>query len=194
MKPAAGAAPEAVLAFHGWLTETRQEDAAARCGRAVAASLLNTRLELPGPVGERNLYGFRPRGTVLARVATRTGLLAAVGAALATGNRVILDAAAEVMNGLTGCPAPARSRIVPAAEARDAPADVALFEGDGDALCRFTAELAERPGPVVAVHAVSRSGLEQDREAFPVEWLVEEVSISTNTAAAGGNASLMSVG
>ena len=32
------------------------------------------------------------------------------------------------------------------------------------------------------------------RERFPLEMLVEEISISTNTAAAGGNASLMTIG
>ena len=190
--PAAGAAPEPVLAFHGWLAATGQDGEAARFGKTVAASLLNTRLELPGPVGERNVYGFRPRGTVLARVATRTGLLAAIGAAVSTGNRLAVEAPAGVVELLDDLPAGVRSAVGRANPAEGC--DAALFEGDGDGLCRFLEEMAARPGPVVAVHAVTRAGLAAEREAFPIEWLVEEVSVSTNTAAAGGNASLMNVG
>ena len=42
---------------------------------------------------------------------------------------------------------------------------------------------------VVPVLAVSSPD-----EDYPLEWLVAERAISTNTAAAGGNASLMSIG
>jgi RHH-type proline utilization regulon transcriptional repressor/proline dehydrogenase/delta 1-pyrroline-5-carboxylate dehydrogenase len=50
----------------------------------------------------------------------------------------------------------------------------------------LTARLAERPGPILAVQARGAAGYRR-------EWLVEERSISTNTAAAGGNASLMAM-
>jgi len=36
--------------------------------------------------------------------------------------------------------------------------------------------------------------LERDPDAYCLNWLLEEVSTSINTAAAGGNASLMSIG
>ena len=48
---------------------------------------------------------------------------------------------------------------------------------------------AAMPGPIFSVHAAR-----QDQPlAYPLEWLVEEFSISINTAAAGGNASLMMI-
>jgi len=46
----------------------------------------------------------------------------------------------------------------------------------------------------VAVHALRVDELASGQPDYPLEWLLEERSISTNTAAAGGNASLMSIG
>src|SRR3546814_20983256 len=46
--------------------------------------------ELPGPVGERNLYGLHPRGRVLLMPATRQGLSAQLAAVEPTGNAPLL--------------------------------------------------------------------------------------------------------
>ena len=62
--------------------------------------------------------------------------------------------------------------------------DAVLFDGDDDALLALARELAERDGPIVT--RVSRP--------YRLDGLVRERSISTNTAAAGGNASLMAIG
>jgi RHH-type proline utilization regulon transcriptional repressor/proline dehydrogenase/delta 1-pyrroline-5-carboxylate dehydrogenase len=50
--------------------------------------------------------------------------------------------------------------------------------------------MAARPGAIVPVHAVAPG----ERGGYPLELLLEEIAISTNTTAAGGNASLMSIG
>jgi RHH-type proline utilization regulon transcriptional repressor/proline dehydrogenase/delta 1-pyrroline-5-carboxylate dehydrogenase len=63
----------------------------------------------------------------------------------------------------------------------DADFDAVLLEGD---VLRASAMVAARPGPIVAVHA----GPDYDPA-----WLVRECVVSTNTAAAGGNASLMTL-
>jgi RHH-type proline utilization regulon transcriptional repressor/proline dehydrogenase/delta 1-pyrroline-5-carboxylate dehydrogenase len=60
----------------------------------------------------------------------------------------------------------------------------ALFSGDREALLALSRRLAEREGPIVPVHLAP----------YAPEFLVEEVSLSVNTAAAGGNASLMTIG
>ncbi len=193
---ASGGTPaEAALAFHAWLAETGRAVEAERCARVVKASLLGSRMELPGPVGERNVYSFRPRGTVLAAVQSEAGLFDAIAAALATGNRVEVRAPDPVMAALATLPQ-ALAQTVRPATADGLPQDLAavLFEGDGDDLVRLNEAVADRPGAIVPVHGVSRSGHAAGREEFPLELLVEEVSISTNTAAAGGNASLMSIG
>ncbi|MBE7220104.1 MAG: hypothetical protein INR64_16660 [Caulobacteraceae bacterium] len=75
-------------------------------------------------------------------------------------------------------------------------ADVAavLFEGDGDGLIRLNREVAATEGAVVPVYGASADGLASGRESFPLDRLLEEIVVSTNTAAAGGNASLMTIG
>ena len=47
---------------------------------------------------------------------------------------------------------------------------------------------------LVLVQAAGSDALAADAEAYCLNWLVEEVSTSINTAAAGGNASLMTIG
>ena len=189
-KAATGVNP--ALALHAWLVQTGRTAAAEHCAAAIASSLLGIRVELPGPVGERNSYGFKPRGRVLAEVQTETGLFAAVSAALATGNSVVVAAPEMVTAALADLPPHLKSSVALAPPDRaQADAAVVLFEGDGDGLRQLNQAMAALPGAIVPVHGVSRDGLAAGVETFPLEWLVEEVSISTNTAAAGGHASLM---
>ncbi len=140
-------------------------------------------VELPGPVGERNIYELRPRGLVLLRPASRDGLFQQLAAVLASGNRAVLDAM-ELPEGL---PANVARRV---AGRSDEPIAAALVEGDSEEICAFLGELAARPGPVVPVQSASREQC-AGGPAYRTHWLVEEVSISINTTAAGGNASLM---
>ena len=71
--------------------------------------------------------------------------------------------------------------------------DVALFEGDADALQAFCARLALRAGPLVTVQGRSTDALRAGN-GYLLDRLLSERSISVNTAAAGGNASLMTIG
>jgi RHH-type proline utilization regulon transcriptional repressor/proline dehydrogenase/delta 1-pyrroline-5-carboxylate dehydrogenase len=58
-------------------------------------------------------------------------------------------------------------------------------------LCR---DLAALPGPIRPVFAASPAGLSDGLDDYPLAFLLEERSVSANTAAAGGNASLMAIG
>ncbi|NIJ65851.1 RHH-type proline utilization regulon transcriptional repressor/proline dehydrogenase/delta 1-pyrroline-5-carboxylate dehydrogenase [Sphingomonas leidyi] len=163
--------------FAAWLDaqgEVRAADAARRYG---AASALGFERELPGPVGERNLYALHPRGRILMRPVTVAGLYDQMAAVLATGNKGRLDGMA-LPHGLP--PRVAAAFVPDAAE----PLAAALVEGDVVAVAR---ELAAMDGPIVPLLATGESG-------YPIELLLEEVSISINTTAAGGNASLMTIG
>ena len=64
-----------------------------------------------------------------------------------------------------------------------------LFDGAIPQLLALLRELAERPGPIIPV--IIKRAVDGDDE---LDRLVREVCVSTNTAAAGGNASLMSIG
>lgn len=115
--------------------------------------------ELRGPVGERNEYVLRPKGTILCVAGNPAELKAQAAAARATGNRVSSDP-------------------------DDPSVSAALFAGSREELTTLTRRLAARPGPIVPVHVAP----------YPLEFLVDEVLLSVNTAAAGGNASLMTIG
>ena len=66
--------------------------------------------------------------------------------------------------------------------------DSVVFDGDARALRMLLAQLAQRPGPIVNVYALSHP-----QAPVPAEALWAERSLSINTAAAGGNASLMTL-
>jgi RHH-type proline utilization regulon transcriptional repressor/proline dehydrogenase/delta 1-pyrroline-5-carboxylate dehydrogenase len=67
--------------------------------------------------------------------------------------------------------------------------DAAIHHGSAEALLATAARLASRPGPIVSL-----TGLAPGEARVPLERLVIERSLSINTAAAGGNASLMTIG
>ncbi|ODP39321.1 trifunctional transcriptional regulator/proline dehydrogenase/L-glutamate gamma-semialdehyde dehydrogenase [Sphingomonas turrisvirgatae] len=150
---------------------------------AAARSLLGAEVELPGPVGERNLYSLHPRGRVLLLPQSRQGLIEQLSAALATGNHVVIGT--SVLQGeLADLPRRVAERIVWVNDWRSAgPYSGALIEGDAATRRAVLQDLAELPGPIVLPQA----------GAPRLDWLVEEVSMSINTTAAGGNASLMAM-
>jgi RHH-type proline utilization regulon transcriptional repressor/proline dehydrogenase/delta 1-pyrroline-5-carboxylate dehydrogenase len=64
-----------------------------------------------------------------------------------------------------------------------------LHHAPQDELRAVAANLALRGGPIVGLH-----GFAPGEDAAPIERLLIERVVSVNTAAAGGNASLMTVG
>src|SRR3546814_20046479 len=70
----------------------------------------------------------------------------------------------------------------------EGPLGAVLVEGDAGRIGAAVRDVAGLPGPVVSVHAAGADGM------YPLHWLLEEVSTSINTTAAGGNASLMMIG
>ncbi len=67
--------------------------------------------ELPGPVGERNVYVLKPRGRVVALADSEPAALLQLGAILATGNRAILEASNPAARTLAALPADIAARI-----------------------------------------------------------------------------------
>ena len=169
--------------------DTRTADLVAEIGASAPGHLW---VDLPGPVGEVNRYGLKPRGRVAAKVQSSNGLFAALASALATGNELTVDAPADVIAVLKTLPASLRNRVVNGAGHHGVTA--VLYEGDGDGLLHLSQDVAGWEGAVIPVYGASREGLDSGHERFPIDRLLEEVVISTNTAAAGGNASLMTIG
>jgi len=146
-----------------------------------ATTPLGFEQELAGPVGERNLYTLEPRGAVLCVAADQDALRRQVGAVLATGNRALIGAAwLDRPEGLAGW--------IVGGDGEGPAADAVLFSGTPEALLGLARTLAARPGPILGIHVPQPDG------GYPLEWLVRERSVSTNTTAAGGNANLMMIG
>ena len=171
-----GSAPTPARAWANWLAAEHPAEAAA-CSDLIAAAPVGAAMELPGPVGERNLYRTQPRGSV-ACMGRPAAALRQVSAALATGNRALVQ---EVPPGLP----PALAGWVAAAPDPAAACDAVLFDGEADALLALLDRLARREGPVVPVLAGPDCAL---------DMLMQEQVVSTNTTAAGGNANLMTIG
>jgi RHH-type proline utilization regulon transcriptional repressor/proline dehydrogenase/delta 1-pyrroline-5-carboxylate dehydrogenase len=174
-------------AFVAWLGAEGDTEVAKRAAFIVERGLANVDIELAGPVGERNRYQTRRRGTVLAIARSEAGLCLEIAAALAGGNDVVVEGDAT---GLVGrLPAELRRRVV----AEGTPIAAVLVEGDRAAALAVSQRVAAWQGPIVPVQAASTDGLLTGRLTYAPELLVDEVSVSINTAAAGGNASLMSL-
>jgi RHH-type transcriptional regulator, proline utilization regulon repressor / proline dehydrogenase / delta 1-pyrroline-5-carboxylate dehydrogenase len=189
----AGAAPGGIRAYGDWLAGHGHGLEAERCVSMMARSPLGGRAELKGPVGERNVYTLRRRGRIGAVAASESGLLIQIGAILATGNDAVVGAALAE-RALSGLPAELAHRISRVEDPLGAPAlAFALLEGDETATSAALRKLARRPGPIVRLQALSSARLAAG-EDYDLADLVEECAIATNTAAAGGNASLMAIG
>jgi RHH-type proline utilization regulon transcriptional repressor/proline dehydrogenase/delta 1-pyrroline-5-carboxylate dehydrogenase len=188
----AGAALGAFRAYIDWLREAGHIAEAERCVGLMSRSPLGARSELAGPVGERNVYSLRRRGRIAAVASSISGFLIETGAILATGNDAVGGAAFS--RALKGLPPEFAKRVTLVADPLDAPALAGvLFEGGVDALSAAMRKLATRPGPIVRLQALTRERLAAG-EDYNLADLVEECAIATNTSAAGGNASLMTIG
>ncbi|CCM78854.1 trifunctional transcriptional regulator/proline dehydrogenase/L-glutamate gamma-semialdehyde dehydrogenase [Rhizobium mesoamericanum] len=179
--------------FAKWLDQQGLPEDAEMARHLGSQSALGLEVELPGPVGERNLYALHSRGAILCAPASRTGLIRQVSAVLATGNSAVIDGEDSLRSMLKGVPASVAQRISWQA-ASTAPKAGALIEGNADRVLAMLAKVAALPGPLLLTQCASSEELEANPDAYCLNWLLEEVSTSINTAAAGGNASLMSIG
>ncbi len=182
----------ALRVYIDWLRASGHAEEAERCVGLASRSPLGARVELAGPVGERNVYALRRRGRIAALATSRSAALIEIGAILASGNDAVVSPGEE--RALKGLPAELSHRITMSLFPLEAPALAGvLFEGGAEGLADAVRRLAVRPGPIVRLQALTPERLAAG-EDFDLAQLTEEVSIATNTAAAGGNASLMAVG
>ncbi len=150
-------------------------------------TLIGTTLALPGPTGENNTLSFKSRGHVLCAASSIGVLLNQLAAVLATGNRaIVLDRSGQLVP--AGLPAEVKEliEVVDSIDASSAEFQLALIESN--LLNNLRALLASRSGAIVGVIDTSEEG------AIPLWRLVAERALCINTTAAGGNASLMTLG
>ena len=174
-------------ALLGWLRTNGEQRATMALAESYGRnSLRGVEMVLPGPTGERNTLAFTERGTVLCAPGTAAGLLNQVAASLATGNRALVLAAPELIPAKLPTLVKERVRFVGIDEIETGEFQVALVEAGLAGSLRT--RLAARPGAIVGI-------VDTDAAAPVALWrLVAERALCVNTTAAGGNASLMTLG
>ncbi|NLP62584.1 trifunctional transcriptional regulator/proline dehydrogenase/L-glutamate gamma-semialdehyde dehydrogenase [Paraburkholderia sacchari] len=185
-------APQAALtALRDWLLAEREPALAARCDGYLSQIPAAMTAVLAGPTGERNTYTLGARGTVLCVASTASGARMQFAAALATGNRALFEG--EAGEQLQDALPASLKQYASVKKNAEASFDAVLFEGDSDELLRLVKDVAKRVGPIVSVQGVTARVLESGDD-YALERLLTERSVSVNTAAAGGNANLMTIG
>ena len=183
-EPKASAGLDALL---GWARTHGQQRVVTLAEQYMRTSLLGTALPLPGPTGERNTLAFAPRGTVLCAAATTGVLLNQLAAVLATGNRALVVAQSKDVIP-QGLPKQVKDLIdfVGSIDACTTEFQIALVEAS--LANGLRPQLAARPGAIIGMIDTSEEG------AVALWRLVAERALCVNTTAAGGNASLMTLG
>ncbi len=155
-----------------------------RLTRGVPASLPTAAIVLPGPTGESNTLEFHPRGVVVCIAGDERRLTAQAKAALALGNTVLVKrdlVALRVREVLGNARITVVDRIEPGA------VDAVLLDVDDDEARRVRAHFAAATGAIVPIIVPGADG------SYDWARLVVERTVTVNTAAAGGNAALLSL-
>jgi RHH-type proline utilization regulon transcriptional repressor/proline dehydrogenase/delta 1-pyrroline-5-carboxylate dehydrogenase len=164
---------------------------AAACATLAAQAPADAAVVLRGPTGQRDTWSLVPRRRILCIAAAEGDRLMQLAAVLAAGADAawIDDAATRAL--LAVLPADVRRAIVRVDADRD-DVDAALVAGDPATVAAWSRRLAARDGAIVVIVAAAPGA--RGPGLYPRERLDVERSVSVNTAAAGGNASLMAIG
>ena len=154
-----------------------------RDGMHASAPEFGVPATLPGPTGETNTLSLLPRGRVACIADRDEALLAQLRLVAATGNVAIVAKGAERERAATR--AGARCDFVD--EPLAASPDAVLFAGSDDEAREIRRSLAVRAGAIVPLVRV-----DAEHPGDPLR-LLREVTVSINTTASGGNASLLSL-
>ncbi|WP_393947124.1 trifunctional transcriptional regulator/proline dehydrogenase/L-glutamate gamma-semialdehyde dehydrogenase [Kluyvera intermedia] len=150
-----------------------------------------TQRVLPGPTGERNTWTLVPRERVLCLADNENDLLTQLAAVLAVGSEVLWADAPLQRELAKSLPKAVTERLHFAKPdvLMTQFFDAVIYHGDSDQLRELCEQVAARDGAIVSVQGFARG-----ETNLLLERLYHERSLSVNTAAAGGNASLMTIG
>ena len=193
VSPVDAALRPGLLAPHQALTEwaKNKPDLAALCARFAELGQGGTVRLLPGPTGERNTFALLPRERVLCLADNEEDALIQLAAVTAVGSEAVWQADELHRALLKKLPAEVQKRIhlSPQPLANAEAFDAVIYHGDADQLREICETVATREGAIVSVQGFARG-----ETNLLLERLLIERSLSVNTAAAGGNASLMTIG
>lgn len=178
-------------ALHDWALAQGRLPLAHHCARVAAGHPAGLETVLSGPTGERNVYRVLPRARVFCHVGAHAGaeddLLSQIAAVLAVGARALVSASMASWHARLPLAVQAVVDIASHPGAVEQ-ADAALIHGGPAEIAALAQEMAAQHGPLRGLTALSPG-----QSSVPLERLVIERCVSTNTAAAGGNATLMTL-
>jgi RHH-type proline utilization regulon transcriptional repressor/proline dehydrogenase/delta 1-pyrroline-5-carboxylate dehydrogenase len=213
-------ATPALQALHDWAVAQNNLPLAHACAQFATASPAGLQATLRGPTGERNVYRVQARARVLCLVETDLGdehthltdAFLSQGPNTPSGrsamhpfshgaqaDRWVQLAAVLSVGSVAAWPCSAQSALailpplvqaqIIVLDARVRPCfEAILLHAQAPTILRTQSWLAQRPGAIVTLTALRPGDM-----AVPLARFVSERSISTNTAAAGGNAHLMTL-
>lgn len=154
------------------------------------ASQTGTLRVLPGPTGERNTYQLVPCGNVLCISDNEQDVLTQIAGVLASGCHAIVANSSFSQKTYRELPDIVRKTITLTENWTDdrLKINAVIYHGDSDQLRETCQKIAQRKGAIISVQGFSRGDT-----GLLLERLLHERALSINTAAAGGNASLMTI-
>ncbi|MBS4430053.1 trifunctional transcriptional regulator/proline dehydrogenase/L-glutamate gamma-semialdehyde dehydrogenase [Pectobacterium punjabense] len=179
-------------ALEDWAIAEERHGLATLCQRYREYSISGTTRLLSGPTGESNTYTLSPRERILCLADNEDDRLIQAAAVLATGGKLLWPEGEQEKTLYERLPQKVQSciQLVHDWQRHDeVPFHGVIYHGDADRLRQVSEALAERDGPIVLL-----LGYTQGDTHVQLERLLTERSLSINTAAAGGNASLMAIG
>ncbi|MCU5779195.1 trifunctional transcriptional regulator/proline dehydrogenase/L-glutamate gamma-semialdehyde dehydrogenase [Erwiniaceae bacterium BAC15a-03b] len=190
-RPVDAALRPALQAPHQALSEWAADkpQLAAICQRYAGLAQGGTLRLLPGPTGERNSFALLPRERVLCLADNDDDRLVQLAAVTSVGSRVLWPQDSAYRALFDTLPPLVQTRIDFAADVLNEDFDAVIHHGDADQLRELCGRVAARDGAIVSVQGFARG-----ENNLLLERLLIERSLSVNTAAAGGNASLMTIG
>ncbi|KFX01415.1 transcriptional regulator [Pectobacterium betavasculorum] len=182
----------ALQALEDWAIGGERHDLATLCQRYRAHSVSGTTRRLAGPTGESNTYTLLPRERILCLADNDEDRLIQAAAVLATGGKLLWPEGEQEQMLYARLPEEVQSHIQFTHDWQqhdEVSFHGVIYHGDADRLRQVSEALAERDGPIILL-----LGYTQGDTHVQLERLLIERSLSINTAAAGGNASLMTIG
>ncbi|MBG3036743.1 trifunctional transcriptional regulator/proline dehydrogenase/L-glutamate gamma-semialdehyde dehydrogenase [Proteus mirabilis] len=154
------------------------------------ASQTGTLRVLPGPTGERNTYQLVPCGKVLCLSDNEQDIFTQLAGVFASGCHAIVHNAVFSQKTYRELPDIVRKAITLTDNWQDESLSInaVIYHGDSDQLKETCQQIAQRKGAIISVQGFSRG-----ETALLLERFLHERTLSVNTAAAGGNASLMTI-
>ena len=175
-----------LLELGAWATSSRRNGLALACSRFAQATPSGVTCTLPGPTGERNLYTVHPRDAVLCIADEEEDLFVQLAAVVAVGGAAVVEG--RHAGAIARLPHFLSSRVRVVQSWQHEPVDAVLFHGSSSAAAALARSVLEHYRAIISVTAMAPGCLD-----VPLERLVFERSVSINTTAAGGNASLMTM-